>query len=183
LAQRGDGPSNQIAAVISGDHAHTLGQRAFDFFQLAFYPVDDIERVLTVAHDDNAADDFASSIQLGHAASDVTTEMHRCDILYINRRAVLYPEDNVLDVLNLLYVATAADVMLGCCNLGNFPTHIGIARLNCPNDIAERYVVGNERIWIEIDLILLYEAANRRDLCDAFHRLERITKIPVLNRA
>jgi hypothetical protein len=46
-----------------------------------FYPVDHIERILAVAHNDDAAHDFAPSVELSHTASDVTAEMHRRDIL------------------------------------------------------------------------------------------------------
>ena len=40
--------------------------------------------------------------------------------------------------------------------------------LNRADDLAERNVVGNERVRIEIDLVLLYEAANRRDFATPF---------------
>src|SRR5207302_4485681 len=39
------------------------------------------------------------------------------------------------------------------------------------------------RVWIEIDLVLLYEATDRRDFRDAFHRGQRVAQIPSLNRA
>jgi len=46
---------------------------------------------------------------------------------------------------------------------------VGIAHLDRVDDIAQRNVVGHERVWIEIDLVLLYETADRRDFRDAFH--------------
>src|SRR6516164_5872970 len=109
--------------------------------------------------------------------------MHRRDIFYINWRPVLNFEDNVFDVLDLFDVAAAADVILGRCNLGNLAAHIGIARLDRIDDVAKCNVVGDERIWIEIDLILLHETTNRRDFGDTFHRGKRVTQIPILNGA
>src|SRR5439155_21121690 len=51
------------------------------------------------------------------------------------------------------------------------------------DDVAERDIVGDESVWIEIDLVLLYEATDRRDFRDAFHRGQRVAQIPILNRA
>src|SRR5207249_3977084 len=40
----------------------------------------------------------------------------------------------------------------------------------------------DESVWIEVDLVLLYEAADRRDFGDTFYRLERVTQVPILDR-
>src|SRR5439155_23317307 len=60
--------------------------------------------------------------------------------------------------------------------------YVGVARFVRTDDVAERDVVGDESVWIEVDLVLLYEAADRRDFRDAFHRLERVTQVPILDR-
>src|SRR5205823_12225208 len=49
------------------------------------------------------------------------------------------------------------------------------------DDVAERDVICDERVWIEIDLVLLYETADRRDFRDTFHRRKCVTQIPILN--
>src|SRR5439155_551232 len=159
----------QIAAVIRRDHVHAIRQRSFDFFQLLFYTVDDIERVLAVTHHDDAANDFATPIEFRYTAPDITAEMDVCDIFQINRRAVLDFENNVLDVLDLLDVAAAANVILGRRDFEDLAAYVGIAHLDRADDVAERDVVSNERVWIEVDLILLNEAADRCDLGDAFY--------------
>src|SRR5207249_1225325 len=98
-----------------------------------------------------------------------------------NRRAAFHFEDDVLDVLNLFDVAAAANVVLGCGDFENFPAYVGITHLDRVDHVAERDVVGNESVWIEIDLVLLHESADRRDFGDAFHRGERVAQIPILN--
>src|SRR5437899_240403 len=103
------------------------------------------------------------------------------DILQVNRRAVFDFEDYVLDVLDLFDVAAATDVVLGRGDFENFAADIRVTHLNRVDDFAERDVVGNESVWIEIDLVLLHETANRRDFGDTFHRGERVTQIPILN--
>src|SRR5206468_7515128 len=107
--------------------------------------------------------------------------MDVADIFQINRRAVFDFEDNILDVFDLFDVAAAADVILGRGDFENFAADIRVAQLNRVDDLAERNVVGNESVWIEIDLVLLHETANRRDFGDTFHRGERVTQIPILN--
>src|SRR5437867_13018650 len=107
--------------------------------------------------------------------------MDVANIFQIDGRAVFHFEDDVLDVLNLFDVAAAADIILGCGDLEDFAADVGVARFDGADHLAERDVVGNESVWIEIDLVLLHEAANRRDFGDTFHRGERVTQIPILN--
>ena len=98
FAQRVDGVMDQFAAVVGRHDSHALGQRRLDFLQLLFDAVDDGERIFAVAHDDDAADDFALAVQLRDAAPDVRAEMHGADVLDVNWRAVLDLEHDVLDV-------------------------------------------------------------------------------------
>ena len=83
----------------------------------------------------------------------------------------------------LFDVAAAADVILGGSDFENFPADIAVTHLDRVDDVAERNAVSDKFVWIEIDLVLLYEAADRRDFGNAFHGLERVTQIPILNRA
>src|SRR5437899_2202717 len=118
---------------------------------------------------DDAANDFAASVELGHAAPDVTAEMNVSDILQVNRCAVFHFEDDVLDVLNLFDVAASANVILGRRDFEDLAADIGITHLDRADDVAKRNVVSNQCVWIEVDLILLYEPADRRDFGNAFH--------------
>ena len=93
-----DGVVDQFAAVVGRDDAHAFGQRGFDFLQLLLDAVDDVQRVLAVAHDDDAADRFALAVEFRDAAPQVRAEMHGADILHIDRRAVHDLEHDVLDV-------------------------------------------------------------------------------------
>src|SRR5438552_18422700 len=103
------------------------------------------------------------------------------NIFQINRRAVFDFENNVLDVLDLFDVAAATNVVLGRGDFEDLAAYVGIAHLDRVDHVAERDVVSNESVWVEIDLVLLHETANRRDFGDTFHRGERVTQIPILN--
>src|SRR5438132_1876488 len=183
LAQCRDGAFDQIAAIVGRHDAHASWERGFDLLDFPFYTVDNVERVFAVTHDNNAADGLAFAIQLRDAAPDVAAKMDAADVLHVNRRAVLDFEDNVLDVLDFFDVTAAADEILGRCDFQNAAAHIGVAHFDGVDDLAERNVVSNERVWIEIDLVLLHESADRGDFRNAFHGRERVTQIPILNRA
>ena len=49
--------------------------------------------------------------------------------------------------------------------------------------VGERDAVGEQRVGIEIDLVLFYEAADRRDFRNPFYRRKGVTQIPILNGA
>src|SRR6266478_9561592 len=109
--------------------------------------------------------------------------MHGGDVLQINRRAVLDFEDNIFDVLHFFDVAAPTDEILGRRDFENAAADIGVAHLDRVDDLAERNLVSDQRVWIEIDLVLLHETADRRDFRDAFHGRERVAQVPILNRA
>src|SRR5947208_7208684 len=169
LTQCGDGAANQVAAIVNRHDAHTGRQRRLDLFNFLFYGVDDVERVLAVTHHHDAANDFAAPIEFGHAAPDVAAMVDVSNILQVNRRAVFDFENDVLDVLNLFDVAATADVVLGRGDLENLAAHVGVTHLDRVDHVAERDVVSDESVWIEIDLVLLYESADRRDFSDSFY--------------
>src|SRR5207249_3249071 len=166
LPQRHDGAPNQVAAIVNRHNAHTGRQRWLNLFDFLFYGIDDVEGVLAVTHHDDATNDFAASVELGHAAPDVAAEMNVSNILQVNRRAVFHLKDDVLDVLDLFDVAATTNVILGRGDLKNFAANVGVAHLDRVDDIAKRDVVSDQRVWIEIDLVLLHEAADRRDFGD-----------------
>src|SRR5204863_5035812 len=155
--------------------------RRLYLFDFLFYRVDDIECVFAVTHHDDATNNFATSVELSHATPDITAEMDVSDILQVNRRAVFDFENDVLDVLNLFDVAASANVVLGRGDFEDLAAHIGVAHLDGVDDLAKRDVVSDQRVWIEIDLVLLDEAANGRDFGDSFYRGERVTQVPILN--
>ena len=163
LAQGGDGALDQITAIVGRHDANPFGQRTLNLLDFLFDTIDDVERVLAVTHHHDAADGFAAPVQLSNAAPDVATQMHRGHVFHVNRCTVLDLEDDVLNILNFFDVASAANVILRGRNLEDFAADIGVAHFDRVYDFAERDVVGNERIWIEIDLVLFYESADRRD--------------------
>ena len=139
-----------------------------------------MQRVLTVAHHHDAADDFAFAVQLRHAAPDVRAEMHRADVFHINRCAVLRFERDVLDVGDALDVAASPDVILGRADFKNLSAHIAVGHTDFVDDLVERNAVGGQLVRVEVNLVLLHETADGRDFGDTLHRFKRVAQIPVL---
>ena len=58
-----NGIANQNRAVIGGNNFNTRRQPRFDFFNALFYPVDDVQSIFAVTHDDNAPHGDAFTVQ------------------------------------------------------------------------------------------------------------------------
>ena len=107
--------------------------------------------------------------------------MNLADVLDVNRRAVLDFEHHVLDVCDAFEITAAAYEIFCGRDLESFSAHVAVARLHLLDDITERNAVREQSIWIDVDLIFLYETADGRDFGNAFHRFECVTQIPILN--
>jgi hypothetical protein len=112
---------------------------------------------------------------------DIAAEMHGAHVLHVNWRAFIHFQHNVFDVGDAFDVAAATHEIFRGRDLESLATYVGVTRFDRADDVAERDVVGDESVWIEIDLVLLYEAADRRYFRHAFYRRKRVTQIPILN--
>jgi hypothetical protein len=70
-AKRVDRGADQAGAVVGGTIRTPLGQVRCDLGDPLLHRVDHVERVLAVAHDDDAADDLAAAVELGEAAAQL----------------------------------------------------------------------------------------------------------------
>ena len=98
-----------------------------------------------------------------------------------NRRTFLIrADDNLLQVLHRLRIAPAPDHVLGPGELQQPTTDFLVAGTDRLDDGGQRHVVGEEPVGVDRDLVLLHEAADRRDFCYAGNALEVIPEIPIL---
>ena len=84
-----DGAQDQIGAVVDGDDLDAGRQPRLDLPDLRLHPIDHIEGILAVAHDDDAGDHFALAVQVGRAAAQIGTDHHRPDVLDADGRTGL----------------------------------------------------------------------------------------------
>ena len=77
--------------------------------------------------------------------------------------------------------ADAAHCHLLVARLHHLRADVVVAALDGGDDLAQRDVVGAELDGIEIDLVLLHEAADARDFGDSGHGVELVLDEPVLH--
>src|SRR5438105_128337 len=109
--------------------------------------------------------------------------MHGADVPDVNGRAVLHFQHHVLNVGDALDVAAPPDVILGASHFERLPAYVVVAGADTTHDITQRNAMCGQRVWIEIDLIFLYESADWRDFGDTLHCFKRVAQIPILNGA
>ena len=80
-------------------------------------------------------------------------------------------------------VAASAHHVLAAGELEQPSFDVVVARANRVDDVARRHLNAASRVGIEIDLVLLHEAADGGDLRDARHARQPSPQIPVLEAA
>ncbi len=181
VAQRRDRVADEAGAVVGDDHLDPLGQALLHLGQARLDRVDDVERVLAVAHHHDAAGHLALAVELDQAAPDVGAERDVGHVAHEDRDAAgADPQRDQLEVLLLLDVAAAADDVLVAGDLDDAPADVLVGAADRGDDLADRDAVGQQLVRVEVDLVLLDEAADGADLGHAGHALERVAKVPVL---
>src|SRR5438552_3032275 len=138
---------------------HTGWQRRFDLVDFLFDTINDVERILAVTHHNDPANGLAFAIQFRDPAPDIAAEMHGAHVLHVNWRAFIHFQHNVFDVSDAFDVAAATHEIFRGRDLESLAAYVGVARF----DRAGRLQHPAQRVWIEVDLVLLYEAAERCD--------------------
>jgi len=54
-----NGPQDEVGAVVRRYYFDPFRKGILYFFKTSLYPINDVQRVLTVAHHDDSTDDFA----------------------------------------------------------------------------------------------------------------------------
>src|SRR5262249_43563860 len=141
----------------------------------------DAERVLAKPHDDDAADRFPASVQFSDAATDVRAESHLRDVADADGGSALVgAERDVLNVLDGGEIAAPADHVLAAREFEQTPLDGLVANLDGVDDRLVPNVERGEFVRVEIDLILLDEAADARHFRYARHGRQPVPEVPVL---
>src|SRR5262249_10343233 len=156
------------------DDLHALRETVLDLGEPLFDRVDYRERVLAVAHDDDAARRFAFAVELREAASNVGTDAHLADVADANRRAALDVRDRrVPDLVRRLDVAATANDLFVPRDLEHAAADFLIRLAHGAHDVVHADAEGEELVRVDVDLVLLHVAADACDLRDAGHARER----------
>src|SRR5207247_1009720 len=108
-------------------------------------------------------------------ATDVGPELDEADVTDANGRAVRFgTQADLLDVLDALEIASAADHVLAAGHLDDAAARLAVALANALDDAVDRDRVGKELVRVERHLVLLDEASHRGDFRDSRHGAQLI---------
>ena len=127
VLERLDRAVNQIGAVIDRLDCHALRQGRRDLGQLLLDAVDDMQRVLAVALQGDAADHLALAVEFGDAAALVGAELHARHVAQQHRGAALHLERDLLEILGVAQIAAAAHDIFGFRHLDHAAADIAVA--------------------------------------------------------
>jgi hypothetical protein len=148
-----------------------------DLGDLGLDAADDVERVLAGAHDNDAPDDLATTVELDEATPDVSADGHVGDISDPDRRSArIRRDDSELEILDARHVAAPSQRVLVLRHLDHPPTDLRVRAAHGRRDLTHGDVAGLRALGIDLDLVLLFESADARDFGNAGHALQPIAK-------
>ena len=177
--QSADGLLDQIRAVIERHDGDALREPRLDLRDARLDSVDDVFRVDASAGDDDTADSFLCPFHERRHAKGVA-DLDICDLVHVDRNSVRVANDDPLDVINRFDEADAAHDQPRAVRLKDIAADIQVALAHGGDHRAEGQVVGPETIRVDIDLVLLDVATNRRHFGDAGDRIELVSDEPIL---
>ena len=155
-----DGPQDQVGAVIDGDDLHAGRQPGLDLLDLGLDPLDDVQGVLPVAHDDDPGDHLPLAVQVGDPPRGCPVPGHLPDVLDADRSAGFAGRDgDVLEILDGLDVAPAPDGVLRPAELDEPARRLVVALPHRLHHAVDGDPVGLEPVGVHVHLVLLAEPA------------------------
>ncbi len=164
------------AAIIQ----HFLRKPRFDFPDFLFHAVDDSQRIIAVACNNDTADHLGASFIKSPAACRRTDE-HMSDIANAQRRIIPRFNYGLLDIANIFHIPETAYEILDLVDLECLGSDIDVAFSDGVDDVLQRDAIGSHRARIDVDLIFLDVAADRSDLGNSLHAVESVLDIVVLH--
>ena len=178
-----DRAADQRRAVVDRDNLHPGRQARLDLADALLHPIDHVDRVLSLAHDDDARHHLAGAVQVRHAPPQIRADRHVPDVADPDRRAALARgHDDALEVGDRLRVAAAAHHVLGTAELDQPTASLGVTAPHRVDDTLDRQAVVAQPVGVHVHLILTAEAAERGHLRHAGHRLQVVAQVKVLVR-
>jgi hypothetical protein len=118
LADVVDGAADQRRPVVDRDNLHSGWHARFNLVDALLDPIDHVNRVLSLAHDDDARHHLAGAVQIGEPPPQIRADRHVADVANPDRRTgIARGHDDALEVGDRLRVAAAAHHVLGAAEL------------------------------------------------------------------
>src|ERR1051326_5833313 len=138
--------------------------------QLRLDAIDDLQRVLSLPHDHDPGNNFAVSIQVGDSPAQVRSQHHLAYILDSNRCAGFAGHQcDILEILHGLGRAASAHHVFSAAELQQAAADLTVPAAHRLDHTVDGNSVGLQTAGVDIDLILLPEAAQRSNFSHAGH--------------
>ena len=171
-------------AVIGFDDFHAFRQTAGEFLQLGLGGLDGFQRILTEAHNNNAADHFTFAVQFGNTATQLRPQANLRHILEQNwRTLVIDAHGNIAQIIQVINIAGRAHHVFGLGHFNHRTTDFLVTPLYGPFDLGQWQVIGAQAVRIEHHLVLLDHATDGHDFGHTRHGLQFVFQEPVLDTA
>ena len=179
------GRHDQLDAVVERHDPESPRQNLFlvDLLDLVLHVLDDFAGVAAAEHQDDAGHDFAFAVDHRGAVPHRMADLHFGHVAHVDRRAVRFLDDDVLDVLQRFDEADAADDVLLGALFQNVAAGVGVVLGDGFEHVVQGQVVLAQEARVHHDLILLDEAADRVHVDDVGEALEQRADDPVFERA
>ncbi len=180
-AERVDGALDELRAVVHGHHLDALGQRPAHLAELRLDAVDDLPRVLAVAHHHDARHHLPAAVEVGGAAADLRPHPHRGHVAHAHRGAPRRPaQHHGLEVARRADPAAASHEILALRHLDEPTADLAVGLAERARDVLPREAEGAQPVGVERHLVLGLVAPDGRHLGHAGHRRERVAEGVVL---
>ena len=189
LAERAQGLVDEAGAVVERNNGHPrdravrqrfLREPRRDLFDLRFHVLDRRQRIVSVANHGYPADGLGA-LFVQRAATESRAERYLCHVLDGEGDVVVDLDHALLDVRDALDEAESADDVFDLVDLDRPGADVHVGHLDGHEDLVQGDAVGAHRVRVDVDLVLLHESADGRDLRDAASRQQRVTDVPILD--
>src|SRR5271169_5486257 len=102
-ARIGDRSLDQLGTVVHRHHFYAAWQTGLNILETGFHPVDHIERIVAVAHDNDSGNDFSAAIQIAGATSNIGTNYYCPNVFDPNRSSIDGSQHGLFDIVLRLH--------------------------------------------------------------------------------
>ncbi len=172
----------QPRAIVNRNNLHAFRQVALEIAQLIFHRMQGLQRVFTVAHDDNAPGHLALAVILRHAPTDLRPIADAGNVAQQHGHAATAVDDDLAKISKAFKIAGGAHHILGLPHLQQRAAALLVRPLHRINYLLVGNIQRPHPYRIGDDLILAYHAADAGDLRHVGDSFQLKLKRPVLQR-
>src|SRR5205085_11917817 len=144
-----------------------------------FDPIDHLERVFALPHDDDARHHVALAVPIRNSPADIRSEHDLAHVLHTDWDPTLTRgEHYAADLGRGFGVSASSYHVLGPAQLDQPSTYVVITAADRIHDFHDGDAVSLQLVRIDIDLILAHKTAERSDLGHPRDRAQLISQKP-----